>query len=139
MKLVAEFEIPEEPVSKNTKFSNRPSAAKANSVPSVSTIPNVETFPETKLDPSNPFYPQSNPTAMIMVGQSMAPASDRSRGAALKDNLDKHKQPLQVPPSLLFTMLQTASTRCLAGGDYVSSQQYHRALLRLQTSFITSA
>ena len=102
MKLVAEFEIPEEPVSENTKFSNRPSAAKANSVPSVSTIPNVETVPETKLDPSNPFHPQSNLTAMITAGQSKAPAPDRSRGAALKDNLDKPKQPLQAQPSLLF-------------------------------------
>ncbi|KAG0134355.1 hypothetical protein HOY82DRAFT_602549 [Tuber indicum] len=130
MKLVAEFEIPEEPVSENPKFSNRPSAAKANSAPSVPTIPIVETIPETKLDPSNPFHPQSNLTAMITAGQSKAPAPDRSRGAALKDNLDKPKQRAQTPPSLLFTMLQAASTQCLARGDYVSSQQYHRAVFQ---------
>lgn len=123
MKLVGEYEIPEEPLPVKTKFSNRPSAAKANSAPNVPTI----NFPESTLDPSNPFHPQSNLTAMITAGQSKAPAPDRSRGAGTKD---KPKQRTPQEPTLLLTMLQAASAQCLARGDYVSSQQYHRALLQ---------
>lgn len=124
VKLVAEYEIPEEPVLDKPKFSNRPSAAKANSAPSA---PTVE--PETTLDPTNPFHPQSNLTAMINASQSKAPAPDRSRGAASRDGGDRSRQS-QQPPSLLFTMLQAASSQCLARGDYVSAQQYHRAVLQ---------
>lgn len=127
MKMVEEYEIPEEPLPEKAKFSNRPSAAKAKSAPNVPTI----NAPESTLDPSNPFHPQSNLTAMITAGQSKAPAPDRSRGASMKNGLDKPKQRAPVQePSLLLTMLQAASSQCLARGDYVSSQQYHRALLQ---------
>ncbi|KAI5839590.1 hypothetical protein DFP73DRAFT_483884 [Morchella snyderi] len=132
MKLVGEYEIPEEPLIEKSrkKFSNRPSAAKANSAPNVPTInPSTINPPESTLDPSNPFHPQSNLTAMITAGQSKAPAPDRSRGASSKNGLEKPKQRVQEP-SVLLIMLQAASSQCLARGDYVSSQQYHRALLQ---------
>ncbi|KAL7274127.1 hypothetical protein RUND412_002980 [Rhizina undulata] len=127
LKLVEEYEIPEEPVSDSTKkFSNHPSSAKTHEEPV------VESLPLTPLDPSNPFH-QSNLSAMLASSQSKPPAPDRSRDASGTDSLDKSKQrSQQQQSSMLLTMLQAASSQCYARGDYVSSQRYHRALLLLR-------
>ncbi|KAF8252926.1 hypothetical protein K440DRAFT_535059 [Wilcoxina mikolae CBS 423.85] len=122
LKLVDEYEIPEEASQADQeKSEERPALKKDASTPAPSSPQ------DSKLDPSNPFH-QSNLTAMFAKNQPRPPAPDRSP-ASLRD-LDLPKR--QQPTGLLVTMLQAAYTQCYARGDYVSAQMYFRALVQLR-------
>lgn len=125
LKLVEEFEVPEDTTSEDEedRMLQRPPLTESVSSPAV---PEVKEMP---LDPSNPFH-QSNLTAMFASTQPKPPAPDRSRGASMKDT-EKQKQ-LPQPASLLVNMLQAAYSQCYARGDYVSAQMYFRATLQLR-------
>ncbi|KAA8910438.1 hypothetical protein FN846DRAFT_775234 [Sphaerosporella brunnea] len=121
LKLVDEYEIPEE--AEKPEVEERPILKKSTSAP----VPTASSPPEAELDPSNPFH-QSNLTAMFAKNQSKSPAPNRS--PVPRQELEKPKR--QQPRGLLLAMLQAAYTQCYARGDYVSAQQYFRALAQLR-------
>ncbi|KAI5780799.1 hypothetical protein EDC01DRAFT_620150 [Geopyxis carbonaria] len=124
LKLVDEFEIPEDAAKKEEeeKAAERPPMKKAYTTPASSSPP------ESTLDPSNPFHQNnlSNLSVMFAKNQPKPPAPDRSQPTTLE------KSKRQQRTSLLVTMLQAAYSQCYSRGDYVSAQLYFRAVGQLR-------
>ncbi|KAI5799189.1 hypothetical protein DFH27DRAFT_525748 [Peziza echinospora] len=126
-KLVGEFEVPENVDPDQQKYSNRTSPLKCQplKVEVGEEVPEEDEdeceTPPVQLDPSNPYYPTSNLTAMLVASQK--PTTNQTEKSRADPNPTKE--------SGLSRMLSAAYQQCLARGDYVRAQQYHRALVQL--------
>jgi hypothetical protein len=129
LKLVDEYEIPEEPESEEEEVpkEQRPILRQSISAPvpatSTAPAPASDSPPGPELDPSNPFH-QSNLTAMLLKSQQNAPKPTPPPAAIIT--------PPSPPSGMLLTMLQAAYTQCYARDDFVSANLYWRALIQLR-------
>lgn len=131
-KLVYEYEIPDNLTPESKKFSNRTNSGKNEQSKAkrevgtgeleVELEPEQSGTPPIQLDPSNPYYPTSNLTAMFAASQKSAFRIP-----------EKKRQELAVPKDCtLVKMLTAAYQQCLSRENYVRAQQLHRALSQLE-------
>ena len=126
-KLLAEYEIPESLTCEGQKFSNRANAIKNDLAETKKEVeiepePEQSDIPPIQLDPSNPYYPTSNLTAMFAARQkstAFIPPKSHRDIAGTKD-------------SALVKMLSAAYQQCMSRTDYVRAQQFHRALSQIE-------
>ncbi|KAF8425595.1 hypothetical protein EV426DRAFT_573224 [Tirmania nivea] len=130
-KLLAEYEIPENLTDEAQKFSNRTNAIKnvlattkkeVEIEAEVGPEPDQSDTPPIQLDPSNPYYPTSNLTAMFAASQKSTAYLPRK----------SHRDIAATKDSALVKMLSAAYQQCLSQEDYVRAQQFHRALSQLE-------
>ncbi|RPA87340.1 hypothetical protein BJ508DRAFT_203160 [Ascobolus immersus RN42] len=126
LKLVEEYEILDMREEEERRIKEERNALYRNQSAPVVTLSGT-TPPDTSkndmshLDPSNPYRATSNLTAMFADSKRRETEAPRKES----DNED-------VQHSALPKMLQAAAQQCLARGDFVAAQQYHRALQQLR-------
>lgn len=130
-KLLAEYEIPENLTDDGQKFSNRTNAIKNDQAKTKKAVEiEAEVEPELEqsdtspiqLDPSNPYYPTSNLTAMFAANPKPIACLPRK----------SHQQLAATKDSALVKMLSAAYQQCMSREDYVRAQQFHKALSQLE-------
>lgn len=125
LKLVDEYEILDMREEEERRAKEERNAMyRNNSAPVVTlsgtTPPDTNKNDMSHLDPSNP-YRTSNLTAMFADSKKKEAETPR-READTED----------IQHSALPKMLQAATQQCIARGDFVPAQQYHRALQQLR-------
>ena len=136
IKLVEEYEIPKElaPESESKEFSNRASTVRKNGRKyNVNPWSSASTHDLSKSN--NPYHShqnQSQLSAMIASHQREA-VPERKRPAHIRGSsvqqgkaAEQHER-----PSVLITMLETASSQCNARGQYIAAHTYHSTLRQL--------
>ncbi|KAF3920077.1 hypothetical protein AA313_de0200547 [Arthrobotrys entomopaga] len=124
MKLIEEYEVPEELIeedeNQSKKFSNRTSAAtnRKHAAPVASTVTSY-------IQDQNPYYQAGGLSALF----NGSPERERQRLDLPRDSNDRLRQAgKEGNPDVLLTMLSAAQSQCMARGDYVDGQIFHRAV-----------
>lgn len=136
IKLLAEFEIPENLSSGTQKCSYRTSVLTTEPAIVRKTVEEVDeevglgVEPEegdtapTQLDPSNPYHPASTLTAMFAANQKPTTPQRDPPNKTLQDAGT-------MSDSSLVKILSAAFSQCLLRADYVRAQQFYRSLEQL--------
>ncbi|KAF3941043.1 hypothetical protein ABW19_dt0203108 [Dactylella cylindrospora] len=124
MKLIEEYEVPEELIeedeNQSKKFSNRTSIAttRKHATPVASTVTSY-------IQDQNPYYQAGGLSALF----NSSPKQERQRLDLPRDGNDRLRQSAKDGnPDVLLTMLSAAQSQCMARGDYVDGQVFHRAV-----------
>ncbi|KAK6354614.1 hypothetical protein TWF696_003755 [Orbilia brochopaga] len=125
MKLIEEYEVPEELIeedeNQSKKFSNRTSAAtnRKHAAPVASTVTSF-------IQDQNPYYQAAGGLSALFNG---SPERERQRLDIPLDSNERLRQASKEGnPDVLLTMLAAAQSQCMARGDYVDGQIFHRAI-----------
>jgi hypothetical protein len=138
VKLVDEYEIPKElaPESESKEFSNRASTVR-KSGRKHSFNPWSSAHAQDQSKSNNPYHShqssnQSQLSAMIASQQREAVPERRRPAHVRSTSVQEGKAPEQQEhPSVLITMLETASDQCNARGQYLAAHTYHSTLRQL--------
>ncbi|KAF3932961.1 hypothetical protein ABW20_dc0102499 [Dactylellina cionopaga] len=125
MKLIEEYEVPEELIeedeNQSKKFSNRTSVAtnRKHAAPVASTVASY-------IQDQNPYYQATGGLSALFNG---SPERERQRLDLPRDSNERLRQAgKEGHADVLLTMLSAAQSQCMARGDYVDGQIFHRAV-----------